>query len=301
MRHSTELFLISLVLSFLWSSATADALADSATLNKHYVALSGGQVHYVTTGQGDTVLLLHQAPLSHGEFLKTIPLLARNFQVVAWDAPGHGNSYVPPTEYEVPAYLATLDELITRLELAPVHLVGNHSGAAFAREYAARFPGKTGKVVLSGSARQPPEPKHKLSKASAFLAQPYSRELKLTPDGGFLVPAWERYRTLASPTTALDDVLIPFIIGLDARTKPYDLHLAIFRFQGWTDPATVNTPILLLSGEDDFFVNQEAMDYTCTLYPDCQVHPSIPGAAAFIGLEQPEAYAEAIIQFLQRP
>ena len=123
----------------------------------------------------------------------------------------------------------------------------------------------------------------------------------MNPEGDFLAPTWQRYVTLASPKTPLEDVLDAFIIGLDARTKPYDLHLAVFGYDGWSDYRTVTAPTLLLSGEDDFFVNIERLDYTCTIFPNCQVHPLIPGAGAFIGMEQPEAYAAAIIEFLNRP
>ncbi len=92
-----------------------------------------------------------------------------------------------------------------------------------------------------------------------------------------------------------------FIIGLDARTKPYDMHLTIFGYEGWTDYRTIETPTMLLCGDGDFFINQERLDYTCTLFPNCEVHPLIENAGAFIGLEQPEAYAGAIIEFLKRP
>ncbi len=109
------------------------------------------------------------------------------------------------------------------------------------------------------------------------------------------------YVTLASPTSDLDDVLAVFIIGLDARTRPYDMHHAIFGYEGWTDSRTIETPTMLLCGDGDFFVNQERLDYTCTLFPNCEVHPLIENAGAFIGLEQPEAYAGAIIEFLKRP
>ncbi len=96
-------------------------------------------------------------------------------------------------------------------------------------------------------------------------------------------------------------LLRAFIIGLDARTKPYDLQLAIFGYEGWADYRTIETPTMLLCGDGDFFVNQERIDYTCTLFPNCEVHPLIENAGAFIGLEQPEAFAEAIIEFLIRP
>jgi len=278
-------------------------LADGADqpITKHYVTVSGGQLHYVTAGTGDVVLLLHQAPLSHAEFLETIPLLARHFKVIAWDAPGHGNSYVPDHEYEFLEYFGALEEFVDAIGIERLHIVGNHSGASFTREYAAAHPNRVEKIILSGSARTPPEPKTELTKADEFLSQPYSRDLDLDPEGDFLPPTWRRYVTLASPSADPQDVLAAFIIGLDARTKPYDMHLAIFGYEGWTDYRTIETPTMLLCGDGDFFVNTERLDYTCTLFPNCEVHPLIEGAGAFIGLEQPEAYAEAIIDFFQQP
>ena len=120
-------------------------------------------------------------------------------------------------------------------------------------------------------------------------------------ESAWLVPSSLCLGETGEHTPDLHDVLAAFIIGLDARTKPYDMHLAIFGFEGWTDRSTIETPTLLLSGDGDFFVNQERLDYTCGLMPDCEVHPLIEGAGAIIGLEQPESYAAAIIEFLKRP
>ncbi len=294
------IFVVAFVLSA--SAFAAVAMGDPGPqITRHYVTVSGGQIHYVTAGDGDVVLLLHQAPLSHAEFLDTIPLLARHFKVVAWDAPGHGNSYIPDHEYEFPEYVAALEAFVDALGLERLHLVGNHSGAAFSREYAAAHPNRVGRMILSGSVRTPPEPETRLDKADAFLSQPYSREIELDAAGGFLSATWNRYRTLASPGADLDDVLRAFIIGLDARTKPYDMHLAIFGYDGWTDYRSIDTPVMLLCGDGDIFVNRERLDYTCTLFPNCEVHPLIEGAGAFIGIERPDAYAAAIIEFLQRP
>jgi pimeloyl-ACP methyl ester carboxylesterase len=292
---------VTLGLLILAATAAAAGAEPGPPITRHYVTVSGGQIHYVTAGEGEVVLLLHQAPLSHAEFLPTIPLLAEHFKVVAWDAPGHGSSYIPDHEYAFLEYLAALEELVDALGIERLHIVGNHSGASFAREYAAAHPDRVGRIILSGSARTPPDPKTTLDEADAFLSRPYSREIPLDASGDFLSATWDRYRTLASPAADLDDVLVPFIIGLDARTKPYDMHLAIFGFDGWTDYRTIETPVMLLCGDGDIFVNQERIDYTCTLFPDCEVHPLIEGAGAFIGLEQPEAFAAAIVEFLTRP
>jgi pimeloyl-ACP methyl ester carboxylesterase len=84
----------------------------------------------VTAGEGEPVLLLHKAPLSHAEYLDVISILARHYRVIAWDAPGHGSSYIPPREYEFLEYISALHELVTALSLEDVHLAGVHSGAA---------------------------------------------------------------------------------------------------------------------------------------------------------------------------
>ena len=293
--------LCTLTLTVACCGGLAAAGDESPFITKHYVDLSGGQLHYVTAGSGPVVLLLHQAPLSHAEFLPAIRLLAEHYSVVAWDAPGHGSSYIPPTEYGFLEYLAVLHELIEALGLEPVHIVGNHSGAAFAREYAAAHPEKVGKIVLCGSAFEPPDAETELVEAREFLSQPYSRSLAMDIKGTFLVHTWKRYVTLASPQSDSEDVLIPFIIGLEARTKPYDMHDAIFGYDEWSNYETVETPVLLLSGADDIFVNQERLDYTCTQFHDCRVHSLVEGAGAFIGIEQPQAFAEAIHEFLSAP
>ena len=82
-------------------------------------------------------------------------------------------------EYEVPDYLAVLDEFVTSLGLEKAHIPEHHSGASFTREFAAHYPERTGKIILSDSTRPPPNPKNELLKAKEFLSQPYARELKL--------------------------------------------------------------------------------------------------------------------------
>ena len=54
-----------------WAAADAGE-GPTPQITKHYIGLSGGQLHYVTAGKGEAVLLLHQAPLSHAEFLETM-------------------------------------------------------------------------------------------------------------------------------------------------------------------------------------------------------------------------------------
>ena len=99
----SRLLLASLVWLAAWTAGAAD---KDAAFKKHYIDLSGGQLHYVTAGEGEAVLLLHQAPLSHVEFLGTIPLLARHFKVIAMPrgVPGNDPVVLSQQRYEAQVF-----------------------------------------------------------------------------------------------------------------------------------------------------------------------------------------------------
>lgn len=100
-------------------------------ITRHQVTVGGGQIHFVTDGEGDVVLLLHQAPLSHAESLETIPLLAQHVRVVAWDAPGHGSSSVAE-KIAIGVLLAGLVVIFLSLLLTiflPSHSAGTAPGS----------------------------------------------------------------------------------------------------------------------------------------------------------------------------
>ncbi len=97
-------------------------------MKKGYVALPEGQMHYRAEGEGEPLLLLHQAPLSGVEFEDIIPLLSRDFMVVAPDLPGHGQSDDLAREYGVEDYARSVVHLMDALGIKKTNLGGNHTG-----------------------------------------------------------------------------------------------------------------------------------------------------------------------------
>ncbi len=59
-------------------------------MKKAYADLPEGQIHYLTAGEGEPLVLLHQTPLSLDEYLDMIPSLAKSNKVIAMDSPGYG-------------------------------------------------------------------------------------------------------------------------------------------------------------------------------------------------------------------
>jgi pimeloyl-ACP methyl ester carboxylesterase len=105
-----------------------DLSRDDATIpdaGHHRVSLNGTELHYVCAGTaGSPVLLVHGFPETWRVFRKLIPLLSGRHRVFAVDLRGFGDSATATGEPGSAAAADDLAELITRLDIGPVHLSG---------------------------------------------------------------------------------------------------------------------------------------------------------------------------------
>jgi pimeloyl-ACP methyl ester carboxylesterase len=106
----------------------------------HRAGLNGTELHYVSAGTaGSPVLLVHGFPETWRVFRKLIPLLSERHRVFAVDLRGFGDSATATGEPGSATSAEDLSELITRLDLGPVHLTGQDiSGPATFRVAATR-------------------------------------------------------------------------------------------------------------------------------------------------------------------
>jgi pimeloyl-ACP methyl ester carboxylesterase len=91
----------------------------------HRVSLNGTKLHYVSAGTaGSPVMLVHGFPETWWVFRKLIPLLSAHHRVFAPDLRGFGDSATASAEHDSATAAQDLSELITLLDLGPVHLTG---------------------------------------------------------------------------------------------------------------------------------------------------------------------------------
>ena len=260
-------------------------------MKKAYVDIPEGQVHYRTEGSGENLLLLHQSPMSSDEFADMIPILAKSCRVVAMDTLGHGSSDDPPREYEIEDFARSVISFLDTLGINKTSIAGHHTGATIAAEVAAAYPERVDRLILSGCIVLEPE------EWKAFLSQPLTRDLKMTDDGEFLTKTWEKYKSFSShPDPEL--WFKPFIIALTARTRPYDAHFAVVRYDVKPRLRLIKSPTLLTGGSEDVFVNQ--LESTKSLIPRCRTMV-IEGGGFFVCFEKPREFAQAILDFLKNP
>jgi pimeloyl-ACP methyl ester carboxylesterase len=136
----------------LFSAAWAGPRSDAPEQGDFSV--KGVRVRYARLGRGEPVVLIHGLG-SSADLNWRVPgvlgALAREFQVVAVDLPGHGRSDRPRDRQ---AYgVQVVDDvalLLDHLKLPKAHLVGYSMGGMVALKFAARHPGRTRSVLLGG-------------------------------------------------------------------------------------------------------------------------------------------------------
>ena len=106
-----------------------------------YASVNGVRLHYVLSGTGPTVVLLHGFPETHRSWDLQVPTLVEaGFRTVAVDLRGYGRSDRPQTGYDLPNLAADVAGLIAALGTERVALVGHDWGGAITWEAASRYP-----------------------------------------------------------------------------------------------------------------------------------------------------------------
>ena len=135
----------------------------------HDVTVLNLHVHYVESGSGPTVVLIHGNAGGVEDFeLGAIDLLSSRFRVIAIDRAGHGGSDRPGTEDASVEFQAKLlHETMSTIGVDKPILVGHSWGAAVALSYSLTYPDSIKGLVLLAPAAYPDGKSYKLLRAAA--------------------------------------------------------------------------------------------------------------------------------------
>ncbi len=115
-------------MSLDWARDGADWPNRAAS---RFVRAGGLDWHVQVMGSGQPLLLVHGTGASTHSWRDLMPILARDFTVVAPDLPGHGfTSPAPPRRQSLPGMARGVRDLLAVLGLSPVAAAGHSAGAA---------------------------------------------------------------------------------------------------------------------------------------------------------------------------
>jgi pimeloyl-ACP methyl ester carboxylesterase len=142
--------------SIILGSAKYSPLHNSG-VEDHFVVVENLRVHYIATGTGRTVVMIHGNAGNVEDFnFGTVALLSPEYRVVAIDRPGHGSSDRPAQKAATIEYQAQLlHQTLSSLGISRPILVGHSWGAALALAYSLKYPNEVSGMVLLAPAAYP--------------------------------------------------------------------------------------------------------------------------------------------------
>ena len=135
-----------------------------AKAEEHLVTVDQLRVHYIETGNGPTLVLIHGNPGDTQDFaFGSIGLLCGEYRIVAVDRTGHGKSERLGGKAATLDYQAgLLHQTLQQIGITKPILIGHSWGGAMALEYTLKYAGDVSGLVLLAPAAYEDKDVHKV-------------------------------------------------------------------------------------------------------------------------------------------
>jgi haloalkane dehalogenase len=270
---------------------------DYEAFEQHDVPIGGWRVHYVDTGTGPPVVMVHGSPVSSFAFRRQIPALAPRFRVIAPDLLGFGRSEGPADGASFPQQAGMLCALLDHLALGPFRLVVHDWGGPIGLGCAVRRLDDLQQLVLINT-----------TLLADFRPPRYWKPFTLGGLGDLLLVRANLFsrglpfllRSARSP-----QVRQAYAEPLKARGLRRTI-LALERLEGFAGlmeevaaelPRLAQLPALIIWGHPDPYFRPRELERLKAMFPAATVR-EIPGGGHFPQEDAPEGVTEALLDFL---
>jgi len=260
--------------------------------SEHVADIAGIPFHYRIDGSEGRPWLVFSNSLMTDLRLwdRQVAALGREFRILRYDQRGHGRTGMPADDCSFEQLSGDLLELLDRLGIAKVGLVGISMGAATAICLAGRHGGRIDRLVLAdGMAAAPPagalawEERIAIARTGGMqaLCEPTLKRWFL-PD--FVAAGGDGLRLVAQ---MIGETPLEGFVRCARALQSYDLRSELDR---------LDCPVLLMAGAADGQV-PDTMRAMAQRVSGARFI-EIPDAGHLPNIEQPKAFNEALVDFL---
>jgi len=270
------------------------------------IELHGRRVIYRIAGSGPPIVLIHGMLNSSSHWQSVALNLAGDYTVIAPDLIGHGDSAAPRGDYSLGAHAASIRDLLAAVGIERATVVGHSLGGGVAMQFFYQFPQRVERLVLISSGGLG----HEVSPVLRTAALPgMSLLLSLTihprlldvlrASGGRLR---ERGNTAGVYLQAIARALSPLENG-EARGAFLHTLRSVIDVHGQRVSATdrlyllESMPTMIVWGERDNTIPLAHGRKAHEAIPHSSFQ-TLPDAAHFPHLEDPDGLSEALRQFI---
>lgn len=265
-------------------------MATPEDITGHYIKVNGTRTFYDELGSGQPLVCVHTAGASSLEYHYIMPLYAAHgFHVFALDLPGHSRSY--PVNWKqhrsIHEHAEFVHAFVKTLGLENPVITGCSIGGDITLDYAAHhWQEMAAGICMEGLGRSPtfPVPSHLMHPSWA--------------------PGWQDMMERAALESLARNTSAEKREELRWQHRNSQVS-AVGDLEGWSQHdvlaklAAVERPVMVLRGEDDFWVPRELVEETVAVLPKGEaLHLTAIGHYPMF--EEPQQIADITADFCRR-
>lgn len=262
-----------------------------------YIEVDGFNLHYIQSGQGPHILLVHGIGASLYCWRYLTQYLSHNFTVTAVDLPGFGrSSKLADAAYGLDDQADRLKEFLDKVGIKKCHVIGSSMGGALSMWLAIKHPKTVQKLVCLAPAAHPrlvPVSLRPFIWTSHFFSHTINKPMITA-----ILRRVVQDRELITPES-IERYFEPY------KKDPLAVRSFILATEAIADPRLpeelkqVRQPTLVLWGANDRMVNESFIDQVCHYVPrsTCYKHDF---AGHHIQEDDPEWVIQKVIQFFNK-
>jgi pimeloyl-ACP methyl ester carboxylesterase len=206
---------------------------------------------YVDEGEGKPIVLLHGFCGSSAYWSQVIPVMSKNYRVIAPDLPGHGGSTTALRNYSISDIADMINEFLRELDIDKVTMFGHSLGGYISLAFAEKYSNSLNGFSLVHSTAFPDSEEAKQGR-STNMEKVKQDGIKMLIDG--LVPK------LFAPDH-LEETYVDTAIRIGYSTPPEGAIHTLGAMRDRPDRNNVlestSLPVLLIAGEKDQIIPPE--------------------------------------------
>jgi pimeloyl-ACP methyl ester carboxylesterase len=240
-------------------------------------------------------VLLHGVGSNAESFLPLMKTLPASLDVIAWNAPGYGQSKCLEDEFPTPPdYAAALVDLLDTLGAQCVVLVGHSIGALFAGSFAAGHPERVSALALLSPALG-----YRIAPGERLPAAVQSRIDEVTTLGPAAFAAKRSLRLVGNPAAYPD--VVAAVERAMAAIHPKGYAQAVWALGSGDlirDLKKINAPTIIAVGDLDVVTPPDKVASARGHLRDLVGYRLVAGAGHALPQEQPGTIADCLIQLI---
>jgi pimeloyl-ACP methyl ester carboxylesterase len=286
---------------------------DTFHSSRRFADVKSGRIAYFERGQGPVALFVHGVPINGYHWRHVIERVQHQRRCIAIDLMGLGYTEVAPSQdVSFTAQAHMIAEVLDKLGIEKIDLVGNDSGGAIAQIFAANYPHRLTSLVLTNcdvhDGWPPPQVlpimEHCRKGTLAPIFQPTLDRPDLARERHARGESVPLFRSYADPGVLTDDLIRLYLQPLLSSPQRIDAFQRYWL--GFDNAQTVaihgalkklQVPTLIVWGLKDIFFDKKWAYWLMDTIPGAKRVVEVAEGRLFFPEDRPDALVEPVLKF----